>query len=104
MTLDSSGDMFYGTSITIGADGLDGQALLSYKIFLRDLQNDLDGDRFPGELQPIEQFNNFATLAVMHGSGLDLAAAMPLANRAAGIVVGKLGTAVATLDELKGGS
>ncbi len=43
-----------------------------------------------------------ATLAVMLGSGLPLAQAMPLANRAAGIVVGKLGTAVATLDELKG--
>jgi uncharacterized protein (DUF885 family) len=53
----------------IGDVGLDGQALLSYKIFLRDIQNDLDGDRFPGELQPIEQFNNFATLAVMLGSG-----------------------------------
>jgi rfaE bifunctional protein kinase chain/domain len=43
-----------------------------------------------------------ATLAVMLGSGLDLRQAMSLANRAAGIVVGKLGTAVATLDELKG--
>ncbi|SMB27685.1 RfaE bifunctional protein [Sterolibacterium denitrificans] len=43
-----------------------------------------------------------ATLAVMLASGLDLAAAMSLANRAAGVVVGKLGTAVATLDELKG--
>lgn len=43
-----------------------------------------------------------ATLAVMLGSGLDLGAAMLLANRAAGIVVGKLGTAVATIDELKG--
>ena len=43
-----------------------------------------------------------AAMAVMIGSGLDLAQAMPLANRAAGIVVGKLGTAVATLDELKG--
>ncbi len=42
-----------------------------------------------------------ATLAVMLGSGLSLTQAMPLANRAAGIVVGKLGTAVATLDELK---
>lgn len=43
-----------------------------------------------------------AAVAVMLASGLDLAAAMSLANRAAGIVVGKLGTAVATLDELKG--
>ncbi len=43
-----------------------------------------------------------ATLAVMLGSGLELPTAMQFANRAAGIVVGKLGTAVATLDELKG--
>ncbi len=42
-----------------------------------------------------------ATLAVMLASGLDLASAMRIANRAAGIVVGKLGTAVCTLDELK---
>lgn len=42
-----------------------------------------------------------ATLAVMLGSGLPLSVAMSHANRAAGIVVGKLGTAVATLDELK---
>jgi rfaE bifunctional protein kinase chain/domain len=43
-----------------------------------------------------------ATLAVMLASGLDLGAAMRLANRAAGVVVGKLGTAVCTLAELKG--
>ncbi|MCK9283746.1 MAG: D-glycero-beta-D-manno-heptose-7-phosphate kinase [Rhodocyclaceae bacterium] len=42
-----------------------------------------------------------ATLAVMLASGATLADAMRLANRAAGIVVAKLGTAVATLDELK---
>ncbi len=41
-----------------------------------------------------------ATLAVMLASGLGLAAAMKLANRAAGIVVGKLGTATCSLDEL----
>jgi rfaE bifunctional protein kinase chain/domain len=44
-----------------------------------------------------------ATQAVMMASGLGLAAAMHLANLAAGIVVGKLGTAVCTLDELKRG-
>jgi D-glycero-beta-D-manno-heptose-7-phosphate kinase len=43
-----------------------------------------------------------ATLAVMLASGLDLAAAVLVANRAAGIVVGKLGTAVAGIEELKG--
>jgi rfaE bifunctional protein kinase chain/domain len=42
-----------------------------------------------------------ATLAVMLGSGLPLAQAMRLANRAAGIVVGKLGTAVCGRDELE---
>jgi D-glycero-beta-D-manno-heptose-7-phosphate kinase len=44
-----------------------------------------------------------ATQAVMMASGLDVADAMKLANRAAGVVVGKLGTAVCTLDELKRG-
>jgi rfaE bifunctional protein kinase chain/domain len=42
-----------------------------------------------------------ATLAVMLASGLEIAAAVQVANRAAGIVVGKLGTATCTLDELK---
>jgi len=42
-----------------------------------------------------------ATEAVMLASGLGFADAMQLANRAAGVVVGKLGTAVCTLDELK---
>lgn len=42
-----------------------------------------------------------ATLAVMMAAGLDMAAAMRLANRAAGVVVGKLGTATCTLEELK---
>jgi len=41
-----------------------------------------------------------ATIAVMLASGADLPAAMRVANRAAGIVVGKLGTAVVTPDEL----
>jgi bifunctional ADP-heptose synthase (sugar kinase/adenylyltransferase) len=42
-----------------------------------------------------------ATLAVMLASGADMHTAMRLANRAAGIVVGKLGTAVATREELR---
>lgn len=41
-----------------------------------------------------------ATLAVMLGSGADLSDAMRIANRAAGIVVGKLGTAVVSRDEI----
>ncbi|MBL8484068.1 MAG: D-glycero-beta-D-manno-heptose-7-phosphate kinase [Rhodocyclaceae bacterium] len=42
-----------------------------------------------------------ATLAVMLGAGCELVEAMRLANLAAGIVVGKLGTAVATRAELE---
>ncbi len=41
-----------------------------------------------------------ATLAVMLASGADLADAMRIANRAAGIVVGKLGTAVVSREEI----
>jgi rfaE bifunctional protein kinase chain/domain len=43
-----------------------------------------------------------ATLAVMLGAGAGLEAAVRIANRAAGIVVGKLGTAAATHAELFG--
>jgi rfaE bifunctional protein kinase chain/domain len=45
-----------------------------------------------------------AALAVMLASGEDLQGAVHVANRAAGIVVGKLGTAVATRKELFGGA
>lgn len=41
-----------------------------------------------------------ATLAVMLASGADLLDAMRIANRAAGIVVGKLGTAVVSREEI----
>jgi rfaE bifunctional protein kinase chain/domain len=42
-----------------------------------------------------------ATLAVMLGSGLSMQQAMRQANLAAGVVVGKLGTATCSLEELK---
>lgn len=42
-----------------------------------------------------------ATLAVMLASGADLVRAMRISNHAAGIVVGKLGTATVTLDEIR---
>ena len=41
-----------------------------------------------------------ATLAALVGAGLSLRDAMPLANRAGGIVVGKFGTATVSHDEL----
>jgi len=42
-----------------------------------------------------------ATMAVMLASGVGMGDAMRIANHAAGIVVGKLGTAVVDLDELR---
>ena len=42
-----------------------------------------------------------AALAVMMAAGCDMPTAMRLANRAASVVVGKLGTATCTLDELR---
>jgi rfaE bifunctional protein kinase chain/domain len=42
-----------------------------------------------------------STLAVMLASGAELPHAMRLANVAAGVVVGKLGTATCSLDELR---
>ncbi len=41
-----------------------------------------------------------ATLGVLMGAGADLGVAVRIANQAAGVVVGKLGTAVVTPDEL----
>jgi bifunctional ADP-heptose synthase (sugar kinase/adenylyltransferase) len=41
-----------------------------------------------------------ATLAVMLASGADMADAVRIANRAAGVVVGKLGTAVVSREEI----
>jgi len=45
-----------------------------------------------------------ATLAAMLACGLTLREAMPIANRAGGIVVGKFGTASVTYDELFAGA
>jgi len=53
----------------VGSDGLSGQALLSYQIFVKQQQDAVDGERFPGELLPIDQFNNIALMAVQLGSG-----------------------------------
>jgi bifunctional ADP-heptose synthase (sugar kinase/adenylyltransferase) len=41
-----------------------------------------------------------ATLAVMLASGAGMADAVRIANRAAGVVVGKLGTAVVSREEI----
>ncbi|MBP6300218.1 MAG: DUF885 family protein, partial [Arenimonas sp.] len=53
----------------IGSDGLDGQDLLSYQIFVRDAKNTLASEQFPDWMLPVNQMNSIATLAVQLGSG-----------------------------------
>ncbi len=53
----------------IGPDGLQGQALLSYEIFVRGAKNSLEGDKFPGWMQPINQMGGVPSFAVQLGSG-----------------------------------
>ena len=53
----------------VGAEGLDGQDLLSYEIFVRNAKDSLEAERFPGWQQPLNQFYNFASTAVQLGSG-----------------------------------
>ena len=52
----------------LGADGLQGQDLLSYQIFVRDAQNSLDSEQFPDWMMPINQMGSLASFAVQIGS------------------------------------
>ncbi len=53
----------------IGPDGLGGQDRLSYDIFVKNAKDTLEGERFPGHLMPINQFNNIAGFVAQLGSG-----------------------------------
>ncbi|GAB3090782.1 DUF885 domain-containing protein [Lysobacter terrae] len=53
----------------IGSDGLDGQALISYEIFVRNSEQSLESEQFPGWMLPIDQFNNIAGFIAQMGSG-----------------------------------
>ncbi|MFC5578660.1 DUF885 domain-containing protein [Lysobacter niabensis] len=53
----------------VGPDGLDGQALISYEIFVRNAEQSLESEQFPGWMLPIDQFNNIAGFAAQLGSG-----------------------------------
>jgi len=54
---------------SVGPEGLEGQDLVSYRIFVRDAKQELEELQFPSWLQPINQFRNFAGLAAQLGSG-----------------------------------
>ncbi|MEQ4576657.1 MAG: DUF885 family protein [Gammaproteobacteria bacterium] len=53
----------------IGPDGLSGQDLLSYEIFVRDANNALAAEQFPSWMLPINQYYNVANVMAMLGSG-----------------------------------
>lgn len=53
----------------IGPDGLTGQDLLSYEIFVRNAGQSLEGEKFPDWMQPINQFFSIPNFAVQLGSG-----------------------------------
>jgi uncharacterized protein (DUF885 family) len=53
----------------IGPKGLSGQDRLSYDIFVKNAKDSLEGEKFPGYLMPIDQFNNIAAFAAQLGSG-----------------------------------
>ncbi|ALN85061.1 hypothetical protein LC55x_1774 [Lysobacter capsici] len=53
----------------VGSQGLSAQDLLSYEIFVRNAKMDLESDRYPTWLQPINQFGNFASSVAQLGSG-----------------------------------
>lgn len=53
----------------IGSEGLDGQALISYEIFVRSAEQALESEQFPGWMLPMDQFNNIAGFVAQLGSG-----------------------------------
>jgi uncharacterized protein (DUF885 family) len=54
---------------TVDREALAGQDRLSYDILKRDLEEDLEGFRFPGELLPINQFGGVPSFFAQLGSG-----------------------------------
>ncbi|MEP6633757.1 MAG: DUF885 family protein [Luteimonas sp.] len=53
----------------VGDQGLSGQDLLSYEIFVRDAKNSLESDEYPDWMQPVNQMGSTAMFAVQLGSG-----------------------------------
>jgi len=53
----------------IGPEGLEGQDLLSYQIFVADSKESLESEQFPDWLMPVNQMGSMASFAVQLGSG-----------------------------------
>jgi uncharacterized protein (DUF885 family) len=53
----------------VGSEGLTGQDLLSYEIFVDGAKRQLEGEQFPDWMMPINQMGSIASYAAMFGSG-----------------------------------
>jgi uncharacterized protein (DUF885 family) len=53
----------------MGTSGLDGQDLLNYQIFVRNLQSGLEAQQYPGWMLPINQMSGIHTFPAQLGSG-----------------------------------
>ena len=53
----------------VGSDGLQGQDLLSYQIFVRDARATLDAERYPSWMMPISQYYNIGSIMAILGAG-----------------------------------
>jgi len=53
----------------VGSDGLSGQDLLSYEIFVRDATDSLESEKYPDWMMPVNQMGSIASYAIMLGSG-----------------------------------
>src|SRR3546814_6705206 len=53
----------------VGSEGLSGQDLLSYEIFVRDAKDSLESEKYPGWMMPVNQMGSIASYAIMLGSG-----------------------------------
>ncbi len=58
--------------LAIGSGGLSGQDLLSFQIFQRNQEENQAGEKFPGELIPLNQFRSTPNFFAQMGSGASL--------------------------------
>lgn len=61
--------LWLGKVEALGPEGLQGQDLLSYEIFVRDARTSLAAEQFPSWMLPINQYYNLSSIIAMLGSG-----------------------------------
>lgn len=62
-------EQWLGKVEKIGPDGLTGQDLLSYQIFVRDARMSLAAEKYPAWMLPVSQYYNLGSIMAILGSG-----------------------------------